>query len=160
MMNKLIIIVGILVFAIFPCKGQTDVHKEISFSFLEQISSKNDKASFENLYDKEMLHTSQNYSQLKDKTEANVIYDMIIDAISEEIQKYNEPLENFEILTLKESKRHKKYSEHLNLPDNYEYHAYILYHNTNVITRFLIKENKIASFSVINKSGERFFVLF
>ena len=154
-MKKILLITSFLIALAFSCKAQQNNHTTLIHDFFKEINS---SASFGDLYKQNILYTFEAYNKMKNKTEVDSIYTTIIRSIKEQVSKCNsKPLE---ILTVDESFAKKKYKENLNIPSDYDCNAYIVFCDSTVVTRFLIRENRIASFSVIDKGGQSFFLLF
>lgn len=148
-MNNFFITAGFLIILLSGCEPQDAEQVELIQKFIKSIE---DGKSMKDMQ-KEGLLVKQIDQIEEGESEADSVYSMIIKSISDQVLNCNK----MEILDLDRSKRKKHFNENIVVPSNER--VYILYCDDMIITRFLIRENKIASFSVMNKGGRKVFLL-
>jgi hypothetical protein len=146
-MQKTLISICILLLSMTNCNSQNNSKLAIE-SFIKTIET---NSSIQVLLEKDLI----------DKVQANAkeSYEMILKAIQDELKSCQKSDEQYQILSLKESINTKKVvGDELIIPDSGG-DVYVFFCSNRVITYFLIKDNKIASFSTLNKGGKRVFLL-
>jgi len=151
---KNIVILGFLCL-IFGCQAQTNNHMKIINSFIESVRVNPKKIS--DLQHKGLLYVSESDLTPEKKAEIDSMHTIIVKSIVDQITHCNDSQSKIEILTIAASKQKKRFNENLEIPVDGQ--AYVLYCSDTIITRFLIRDGKIASFSVINKGGRKVFLL-
>lgn len=106
---------------------------------------------------KEDILANSNNQMNGGESKADSMYSIILKSISDQILICNKSKGKMEILGLERCINERGFNEKIDVPFNGR--VYILYCNNTIITRFLIKEDKIASFSVISKGDRNFFLL-
>ena len=151
-------ILAIILFVIiFGCKEKETEHKNIIQQFLNYSieTDGSSQISLSHLQQKGIISLS-NQNIESQKTEANKMYGLIIQTIGEQLRDCDSLKQGYEILSVSESKDKKQYDENIQASEDES--IYVLYCGNNIITHFLIKENKISSFSTMNKGSMKIFL--
>lgn len=147
-----IIILGL---SIFSCQAQHLNHEIAIHTFIASLKS--GKETLKSIKEENILHISQEESNLEAQKEYDSTFSIILKSLHQRLLDCDKEDNGLEVLSLNESKKEKGLDEELVVPERGS--VYILYCGDTIITRFLIIDEKIASFSVINKSGRRVFLL-
>lgn len=87
--------------------------------------------------------------------EAYDTYNLILKSIKTQLKSCHQKKESYEILSLEESIARKQFNSVI-IPDSPD--IYLLYCGSSIITKFLIKNEKIISFSTFDKGGVLVFI--
>lgn len=120
--------------------------------FIEILQSSD--YSMKVLFEKDIILAEETFN---DKGESSYeMYQLILESLAEEIKNCQNSQENLKIISFSDVKKSVLAEFNLNIPS--EGSVYFLFCNDHIITSFLIKENHIVSFSMLNKGGKRFFL--
>ncbi len=152
MKNTRFLILALIVIeltVIASCSRTQVNDKKVIDNFLQAVEDGD--VSYQKLIDQGLVYQSQSYRELEQKNDAKKLYNLMIIEISKQL----ESCHNQTVLSLQESKKTMQYDEILDYPEGHS--VYIIYCDSSILTRVLMRDGQVASFGTMNKGGSRVF---